>query len=242
LLSKKFFNFFILLWYGKNLSNIPLTSLQNKLKNRRTIIKKNSIFRTKFKKSNLSPFFLHLPSIWDSLLFIPKEFQNTTLPIKKNTLIFLYSESYFFIFPIYSFYNKIYYDPHTSCYFFKDYYRNTFFLLFWKKFQKIFHSFTRIFFRKIKFKGKGYYIYKNKRNTIAMRFGYSHIKRLFFFFTYVKFLSKTSIIIFGINSTSINKASTILTNVRPINIFTSKGVRFTRQIIYKKQGKISSYR
>ena len=75
-----------------------------------------------------------------------------------------------------------------------------------------------------------------------MQFGYSHKKRLFFFFTYVKFLSKTSIIIFGISTLKINKASFILTNVRPINIFTSKGVRFTRQIIYKKQGKISSYR
>jgi hypothetical protein len=29
---------------------------------------------------------------------------------------------------------------------------------------------------------------------------------------------------------------------RPINIFTGKGIRFTKQIIYKKTGKVSSYR
>lgn len=75
-----------------------------------------------------------------------------------------------------------------------------------------------------------------------MQFGYSHIKRLFFFYTYVKFLSKTSIIMFGIGHTKTIKAAVVLSKVRPINIFTSKGVRFTRQVIYKKQGKISSYR
>jgi len=31
-------------------------------------------------------------------------------------------------------------------------------------------------------------------------------------------------------------------NMRPINIFTGRGVRFSRQIIYRKVGKVSSYR
>tara|TARA_B100000795_G_scaffold73607_1_gene52083 strand:- start:7717 stop:7854 length:138 start_codon:yes stop_codon:yes gene_type:complete len=30
--------------------------------------------------------------------------------------------------------------------------------------------------------------------------------------------------------------------LRPINIFTGRGVRFNKQIIYKKTGKVSSYR
>jgi len=30
--------------------------------------------------------------------------------------------------------------------------------------------------------------------------------------------------------------------MRPINIFTGRGVRFAKQIIYKKAGKVSSYR
>jgi len=228
------------MWYGKNFNKKPLFIIKNKLKYRRIVIKKNAIFRTKFKKFNLTTFFLHLPSIWDSIFFIPYDYDK--LLNSKCPIIFLYSEIYFFVFPVNSLYNKIKFDQHSSCYFFKDFYRNSFFLTFWKNFQKIFYSFSRIFFRKLKFKGKGYYIYKNKRNTIAMRFGYSHIKRLFFFYTYVKFLSKTSIIMFGLSFSKINRASVCLSNTRPINVFTSKGVRFTRQIIYKKQGKISSYR
>ncbi len=134
------------------------------------------------------------------------------------------------------------YDQKTSVFFFFSSYNNNFINLFWTNFKNIFYSFSRIFFKKLKFKGKGYYIYKNKRNTVAMQFGYSHIKRLFFFYTYVKFLSKTSIIIFGLSKIKINKAAFHLRSVRPINIFTGKGVRFTRQIIYRKTGKISSYR
>jgi ribosomal protein L6P/L9E len=106
----------------------------------------------------------------------------------------------------------------------------------------LFYTFTKLFFKKIKFKGKGYYIYKNFRNTIALQFGYSHIKRLYFYFTFVKFLSKTSIILFGLNLKDISLLSKKLYSVRPINIFTGKGMRFTRQIIYRKTGKISSYR
>ena len=50
---------------------------------------------------------------------------------------------------------------------------------------------------KLKFKGKGYYIYKNVRNTIAPQFGYSHRLYIYSFFISVKFLSKTSVLLFG---------------------------------------------
>jgi ribosomal protein L6P/L9E len=66
-------------------------------------------------------------------------------------------------------------------------------------FKLIFHSFTKIFFKKIKFKGKGYYIYKNIRNTIALRFGYSHIARVHCFIVNMRFLTKTTIFMYGIN-------------------------------------------
>lgn len=134
------------------------------------------------------------------------------------------------------------FDNFSKIFIFNFFYINNFYKIFWNIFKLVFFSFTRIFFRKLKFKGKGYYIYKNLRNTIALRFGYSHIKRLYFFFSYVKFLSKTSVFIFGINKFTIIRLSNELKKVRPINIFTGKGIRFTRQIIYRKTGKVSSYR
>jgi ribosomal protein L6P/L9E len=109
-------------------------------------------------------------------------------------------------------------------------------------YKNIFFSFSKIFFKKLKFKGKGYYIYKGFRNTIATQFGYSHMIRIFGYIISLKFLSKTIILAFGINKYDILKISRILINKRPHNIFTGKGVRFSKQIIYKKTGKISSYR
>jgi len=54
-------------------------------------------------------------------------------------------------------------------------------------------------FIKLKFKGKGYYIFKNYRNTITPQFGYSHRLYLYTFFLHVKFLTKTTLIVFGLN-------------------------------------------
>jgi ribosomal protein L6P/L9E len=61
-------------------------------------------------------------------------------------------------------------------------------------------------------------------------------------FTSVKFLSKTSIIVFGFELSDLVTVALGIKKMRPINIFTGRGVRFSRQIIYKKVGKVSSYR
>jgi len=82
-------------------------------------------------------------------------------------------------------------------------------------------------FLKIKFKGKGYYIYKNKRNTITPQFGYAHRLYLYSYFTSVKFLSKTSIIIFGYQLQDLIQTGLGIKQMRPINIFTGRGVRFS---------------
>ena len=103
-------------------------------------------------------------------------------------------------------------------------------------------NFYKPFFIKLKFKGKGYYIYKNYRNTITTQFGHSHRINIYSYFTYVKFLSKTKIILFGFHKNDIALTKTQLFNTKPINIFTGRGIRFNRQLIYKKAGKISSYR
>lgn len=166
-------------------------------------------------------------------------FKNVNLKLK---IFYFYSFSYFFYLPLLSDFLYLKYNKKTNTLCFHFNFKNNFNNLFWVYFKNIFYSFSKIFFKKLKFKGKGYYIYKNKRNTIALRFGFSHIKRLFFFFTFVRFLSKTSIIIFGLCKKKITNASYKLHYVRPINIFTTKGIRFSRQIIYRKTGKISTYR
>jgi ribosomal protein L6P/L9E len=85
-------------------------------------------------------------------------------------------------------------------------------------------------------------MFKNLRNSFALQFGYSHKVRLFFFAVRAKFLNKTTILFFGHNAKNLLFAAHELYRYRAINIFTSKGIRFTKQIIYKKIGKIGSYR
>lgn len=134
------------------------------------------------------------------------------------------------------------YDFLLNTLIFSFYFKNNFYSLFWSYFKFLFYSFSKIFFKKLKFKGKGYYIYKNLRNTIALQFGYSHLYYLYSFNVTVKFLTKTTILLFGINLIDLYKNSYNLYNIKKINIFTGKGIRFSRQIIYRKTGKISSYR
>lgn len=221
-------------WYGcKNLNKNKLIFNHKKFINYKN--KKNLLFFKNNLNMNFNYFTFYYPSNWNILFF-----KNNKIQIK--SIFYIYTPFYYFFFPCPKTFYQLYINKYTQTISFIFFYKNNYFNSFLNKFKIVFNSFSKLFFKKLKFKGKGYYIYKNFRNTIALQFGYSHIKRLYFFFSFVKFLSKTSILIFGINVKNINKISYSLYNTKTINIFTGKGMRFTRQIIYKKTGKISSYR
>lgn len=105
----------------------------------------------------------------------------------------------------------------------------------------LFLSFSRLFFQKLKFKGKGYYLYKSFRNTITPQFGYAHSIYKYNYLLIVKFLSKTKVLFFGLSKFDISNLTYILKVLKPINVFTGRGIRFSKQIIYKKTGKVSLY-
>jgi hypothetical protein len=217
-------------WYG----NYKYNTIKSKLKISR---KKRFIIK---KYNPLSYFYktiLYLPNEWNLIIFKKKDFAQNRL-----LLMYLYSDFYFFFLPIFNKFTLISYDKFLKSLIIKFILKNNFFNLFFNYLKIIFFSFSKIFFRKIKFKGKGYYIYKNSRNTIALQFGYSHLLYLYSFFINVKFITKTSIILFGVNLKDLEKKTNELVNIKKINIFTSRGIRFAKQIIYKKTGKISSYR
>ena len=136
----------------------------------------------------------------------------------------------------------MFFDPIISLICIYTLYTHNFYKTYWVMFLKIFNAFNRPFFLKVKFKGKGYYIFKNKRQVITPQFGHAHRLYFYAYFASVKFLSKTSIFIFGLIDTDLLKVGYGIKSMRPINIFTGRGVRFSKQIIYKKVGKVSSYR
>ena len=65
---------------------------------------------------------------------------------------------------------------------------------------------------------------------------------MYSYFVRIKFLSKTSVILFGFIKNDLKRIGLELKKMRTINIFTGRGVRFNKQTIFKKVGKVSSYR
>jgi ribosomal protein L6P/L9E len=165
-----------------------------------------------------------------------------TNKISGTKVLFFSSNCYFFKLSVPITTSKVLFDPNTSVFILHTAYANNNYRLFLGQIDLVFSAFYRPYSRKIKFKGKGYYIYKNRRNTITPQFGYSHRLYLYSYFVTVRFLSKTSIFLFGLLKSDVVNISLGIKSMRPINIFTGRGVRFSREIIYKKVGKVSSYR
>lgn len=176
-------------------------------------------------------------------LFFPFPWKTIFLQrINSFLLCYAYSSAYFFFLPIPIKFVRVSYDSNVNVITLRSFFKNNFYSLFWRHIKLVFFQMSKVFFLKLKFKGKGYYIYKNARSTVATQLGYSHINVVYSYFLNVKFLSKTSILLFGVNKFNLAKWGRTFYSLRPINIFTSKGIRFNKQIIYKKTGKISSYR
>jgi len=222
-----------MLWYGvfnRNYKNI--VSRKKKIMNHKGLALSRQLPNPI--QINKQTFFFYKPSNWDLVITSPRGSYSKS--------VIMYSPTYFFRLPIPSGKLDVRYDLNTSVLSLHNLYINNNYRLFWGTMSESLYAFYRPSFSKIKFKGKGYYIYKNKRNTITPQFGYAHRLYLYSYFVSVKFLSKTSIFLFGFLKSDLVKTGLGIKSMRPINIFTGRGVRFSRQIIYKKVGKVSSYR
>ena len=175
-------------------------------------------------------------------IFVPEVFNLALLKGTNKKWIVIYNSAYKFLLPLTSTYLNVTFAFTTNIIKLDALASNHYYTTYISTYGNILNSFYKPLFKKIKFRGKGYYIYKNKRNTIAPQFGYSHRLYVYSYFNKVKFIGKTIVILFGLVKDDIIKASIELKSKRPINIFTGRGVRFSRQIVYKKQGKVSSYR
>lgn len=178
----------------------------------------------------------YIPSNWPATLLKSKE------GLTPYTVLYACSPVYYFTYPLPLQHLELTYDPQTQSVFFYKFISNSYFLTFMNLFYKLLFSFFRIFFNKLKIVGKGYYIYKNFRNTVTPTFGHAHRVYFYSFFLSVRFLSKKSIFIFGLSIKDIYLKSYEMQWSKPMNIYTGRGVRFTRQIVYKKEGLVSAFR
>lgn len=219
------------LFNSPNFTRIQNHKRFNSKKLYRTNVQPSSRSRQWLSISRYSMFF---PGNWQYILFqCPKSFKYT---------VYAYTHTYYFLITIPQQSSTVSLDMWTRSVSVHTFFTSNSLNLYWHWVNDIFKSFNKPFFIKIKFKGKGYYIYKNKRQTITPQFGYSHRLYLYAYYATVIFQSKTHIFIFGLIHSDLVRTAVGVKLMRPINIFTGRGVRFSRQIIYKKVGKVSSYR
>lgn len=91
------------------------------------------------------------------------------------------------------------------------------------------------------FVGKGYKLVKSKSNTISYNFGHSHLMFSYFIFNKSLKLSKTKIIVLGLNYFLLKSEVFNFYKHKKLNIFTWRGLRIKKSIKRKKTGKVSLY-
>lgn len=224
------------MWYGFS----PFKSLKIWANQRKKRFKSEH-YRTNIKSIKKSTFYFlttrfFLPSPWD--IYILKKPFNYSI----SRTVILVSNAYYFKFSLPKDVRFFYFDPYAFCLVIAFSPSAPSWNIFNNKLNYLLSIFQKPFFFKIKFKGKGYYVFKGKRSTVTPQFGFAHRVYFYGFSISVKFLSKTIIFLFGLLKKDVLKFSNSFKRVKPINPFTGRGVRFAKQIIYRKTGKVSLYR
>nr|YP_011027873.1 ribosomal protein L6 [Euplotes cristatus]UPM52083.1 ribosomal protein L6 [Euplotes cristatus] len=93
----------------------------------------------------------------------------------------------------------------------------------------------------LSFTGKGYKLVKNRLNTLTFSFGHSHIYYVYNPQLLFLFRTKTRGYFVGLTRFILMRGFSKLFGAKPINIFTGRGVRARKQIIFRKVGKLSLY-
>lgn len=175
-------------------------------------------------------------------LYIPVSFELLVFKNKINNdlTIILYNKQICLNFS----YNKEYMNINLEsyCLRFKNLSKKLELNLFFKNGNKYLKTFEIYFFIKIKFKGKGFKIKFNKKlKLIKFFFGRSH--KTFFKFKKIKFkkITKYKFLLKSLNLSRLNKKASNITYIKPVNLYTLRGIRVSRQFISKRKGKKSSY-
>lgn len=171
------------------------------------------------------PISFKLPPSWDSVLVVTK---NTP------KVIYAYEKNYYFKIPTTKSDYSIRFDNATNTY--TIYSTNIWTSLksFLDKINNNALLTIKPVFSKLKFIGKGYYLFKNQRNTLAPRFGYSHRIYIYWKTLHITILSKKSLLCINRDPRALYLNLLQFISIKQLNIFTLRGIRLTKQIVYKK--------
>lgn len=177
-------------------------------------------------------------------LYIPVSFDLIFLRNKKNniTTIILYNKDFTITFVCEN--KDFILDLESYCLKFKKELKDTYHPCnyYFNEINKYLKTFEIYFFIKIKFKGKGFKIKFNKKlKLIKFYFGRSHITFYKLKRIKLKKITKYKFLIKSLNLSQLNKKASGITYIKPVNLYTLRGIRVSRQIIRKRKGKKSSY-
>ena len=163
-------------------------------------------------------------------IYLPK---NLNFILINNSYTYIYNEYYFI--GINTFYLNFYYNNFLKTINIKK--KNILHIKYNKNFFNIFlFSWDNFFFSKIYFIGKGFKL-KKLKNNIHLNFNYSHINILINQKTIIKKIQKNKLLIFGKNFLKFKKSINYILNIKNLNKYTKRGLRQTKQIVYKKKSK-----
>ena len=178
-------------------------------------------------------------------LYIPTSFNIITYKKKNrnNVLtIILYNNNFSLSIVDYNKNIKIDLESYNLVFFKKLTQRKGKYIYAFNSLNKFLKTFEIYFFIKIKFKGKGFKIKFNKKlKLIKFYFGRSHMTFYKLKKTKLKKVTKYKFVLKSLNLSKLKKNASNITYVKPVNLYTQRGIRVSRQIMSKRKGKKSSY-
>ncbi len=178
-------------------------------------------------------------------LYVFNFFDLVLLKSKLNYIFYSYTNIYFtnlsYIKPKFSDF-QIYFNGQMKTMIINKWRCSTVRTLFYKSLYKFWKQFYIISYAKIRYKGKGYKLYLKKENRIFFQFGLSHKWYVSDVYSHFFFLMKGKLLFLGLNKKVFYDFLFRLIRSRYLNIFTARGLRLSRQVVFKKVGKISAYR
>ena len=180
-------------------------------------------------------------AVYPTQLYIPSEWTLTLLKSKHNPLqpqlLYLTNTLYYFKTPVPCKLSAAYFSSSARTLLMHNLHATSFYSYYLRVIQILLLTFSKLYYVKLKIRGKGYYLYKTTRNTLTHQLGHSHRVYIYAPHVAVKFLSKTTVFVFGTSKLDIFSVGRRIRKSKSLNIFTGRGVRFARQIVYKKNWK-----
>jgi hypothetical protein len=119
---------------------------------------------------------------------------------------------------------------------------NHFSAIFERIFSIFLFSWNYYFFEKIKFTGKGYRItFRRKKKYIIFYFGHSHDTIILFRSVKVKKPHKYKFVVLKNSFNKIKMLGSLITKIKPINVYTKRGIRRSRQWVYKRKSNKATF-